>query len=157
MSVPRRYWDSCAVLAWLLPEPERRPACKSVIRAAERGEVQLVTSAITLTEVIKLKGEPPLTREHETRLRNFFLHQYILVREVDRFTAEEARELIWRFGVKPKDSIHVATALRAGLTVLDTFDDGLIKLSGKLGSPALKIGKPHMPSNLDLFDDQPDK
>lgn len=152
MSIPRRYWDSSVVLAWLLPEPERRAACKSVIRAAERSEVQIVTSAITLTEVIKIKGQPKLTREHEIRLRQFFLHQYILIREVDRFTAEEARELIWRHGVAPKDAIHVATALRAGLPTLDTFDDELIKLSKKLGNPPIAIGHPRMQENLDLFD-----
>jgi predicted nucleic acid-binding protein len=154
MSVPRRYWDSSVALAWLLPEQERRGACKSVIRAAERGEVQIVTSSITLTEVVKLKGSPTLTKEHEAKLRGFFLHQYILVREVDRFTAEEARELIWRYGLAPKDSIHVATALRAGMTVLDTFDKDLLKLSKKLGDPLLEICEPHMPGNLDLFDDQ---
>jgi predicted nucleic acid-binding protein len=72
MSVPRRYWDSSAFLAWLLPEPEREDACNSVLRAAEDGDLELVTSALTSTEVIKLKGKPELKREHEAKIAKFF-------------------------------------------------------------------------------------
>lgn len=152
MSVPRRYWDSGVFLALLLPEPERFPDCRSVLRAAERGQVQIVTSALTLTEVIHLKGKPKLLKEeHEAKLRGFFQHEYILIREVDRFIAEHARELIWRHGLHPKDSIHVATALRWKIPILDTFDaDDLLPLNRKLGNPALEIGHPHMPEEPEL-------
>lgn len=149
----RRYWDSTCFLAWLLPEPARVPDCRSVIRAAERGDVQIITSALTLTEVIHLKGGPHLVREeHEQKLRKFFLHQYIIVRNVDRKIAELARELIWRHGLKPKDSIHVATALRGGITILDTYDDkDFIALNGKIGTPPLRIGTPHEVEQLALI------
>ncbi len=33
---------------------------------------------------------------------------------------------------------------------LDTFDDGLIKPSGQLGNPPLKIGRPDLPEQVEL-------
>ena len=65
------------------------------------------------------------------------------MRNVDRQTAELARELIWKNRLKPRDAIYVATALQARLGILDTFDKELIGLDEKLGSPLRRIGMPH--------------
>ena len=157
MSLPRRYWDSSTFLAWLLPETDREEDCRSVLRAAEDGELQLVTSALTLTEVIKLKGSPELKRNYEKKIADFFQNDYIILRNVDRFVAFAAQRLVWDQNLSPKDSIHVATALRWRVPVLDTFDDDLISLNGKLpfdvanpNSPVLQITKPHLPRQLAL-------
>jgi hypothetical protein len=160
VSIPRRYWDSSAFLAWLLPEPEREEACRSVLKAAEEGEVQIVTSALTLTEVIKLKGKPELKRDQEVRITKFFQNEYIILRGLDRFIAQSAQHLIWEYPqLKPKDSIHVATAVRWKIPVLDTFDladllplDGKLPLDSTPNSPTLRIGEPHMPRQLTLID-----
>jgi predicted nucleic acid-binding protein len=151
MSAARRYWDSSVFLAWLLPEPDRAAECRPLIRAAQKGEILIVTSALTLTEVIKLKDHPPLKDEQEKKIHSFFQNDYISVRNVDRFVAERARRLIWEHGVKPKDATHVATALRWRIPVLDTYDgDDLIPLDGKLGEPPLRIGKPFIPHEMEL-------
>ncbi len=168
MSVPRRYWDSSAFLAWLLPEPEREDDCRAVLKAAENGELELVTSALTLTEVIKLKGYPELKLDQERKIAKFFQNEYIILRNVDRFVALSAQRFVWERGLTPRDSIHVATAIRWKIPVLDTFDDGLIGLNGKLameeGNPTsafLQVTTPHVPMQLDLLerpaDTEPEK
>jgi predicted nucleic acid-binding protein len=139
------------VLAWLLPERQRISECRSVIRAAERGETKIVTAAHTLTEVIHLKGQPHLSQEHEERIRRFFKRSFIVVRGITRFVAEDARELIWKHGVKPKDALHVAAAIRARISLFETFDDDLIALNGKLG-PAMRVIHPHEREELELWD-----
>ncbi|MFY9822068.1 MAG: type II toxin-antitoxin system VapC family toxin [Thermoanaerobaculia bacterium] len=155
-----RYWDSSVFLAWLLPEPDRRRQCREVLTAAERGDVNIITSAITLTEVIKLKGKPPLRADQHEKIRRFFQNDYIKVVDADRFIAEDARRLIWNHGLQPKDSIHVATALRLTAILhwkaprLDCYDGDLIALSGKLGSPPLTIDVPSMPQPPLPFDEQ---
>ena len=157
MSKDSRYWDSVSFLGWLSEEPDKQQLCESVIRAAEDGKVLIVTSAITLIEVIKLKNHSSLGREKENLIKDFFKQDYIIVRNVDPFTAEEARELVWSYPhLKPKDSIHLATAIRMSIPILDTFDDDLIKLDGKIGSPPIRIGKPNLPmqETLSLEDDE---
>jgi len=58
--------------------------------------------------------------------------------------------------VKPKDAIHLATALRRDVAFdqFDTFDKDLIRLSGTLGEPPLTIGRPNLPSKLP-FEEEP--
>jgi len=138
-----RYWDSACFLAWLQEEKGRVDECRGVIRAAEKGNVQLVTSALTLAEVLWLKGNPRIPADRSELVEDFFRQEYIKVRAVDRFTSERARRLVWDHGIKPKDAIHVATAIHAKIPLLETFDDDLEKFSGKLGNPPLRIARPH--------------
>ncbi|MBI4963043.1 MAG: PIN domain-containing protein [Desulfomonile tiedjei] len=149
-----RYWDSACFLGWLKGEPENEEACRQTLRAAEEGEILLVTSALTLAEVVKLKHATAIPVEDVNKVKAFFKQPYIEVRDVNRYVAEEARQLVWDYPpLKPKDAIHVATAMRHHITILDTFDDELIKLNGRVGNPPLKIGKPDVvyPAQDELF------
>jgi len=145
-----RYWDANCFLGWLKAEPDKVRLCEGVVQAAEAGKVKIVTSALTLTEVIWLKGHPKLPREREDAIRDFFQQEYIQLVNVDRGTAEQARELVWAHNVKPKDAIHVATAIRRKVEVLDTFDGALLELNGQLGTPALRIIEPDVESQGEL-------
>jgi predicted nucleic acid-binding protein len=137
-----RYWDSGCFLALFNNEAGRVDNCKSVLMAAERGELRIITSALTLTEVIKIKGKP-IGVDQEDHIRAFFEHEWILVRDVDRFIAEQAREFIWKHKLQPYDAIHLATAYKHKLQHLDTYDGkDLGKLSGKIGVPGMTIGEP---------------
>lgn len=152
-AVEVRYWDSTAFLAWLLPEPARVSDLRGVLDAAEHGKALIVTSVLTLTEVIKLKGHPSLPREQQHAINEFFKRSYIVTRGLDRWTASDARELIWKHGLQPKDSIHVATAIRANIRVLETHDDELLKLTGRLpipGGAPLTIRLPHFSETFPL-------
>jgi hypothetical protein len=56
---------------------------------------------------------------------------------------EGATARVWEYvDLKPKDAIHVATAVRAGVGFLDTYDEPLIALTDRIGDPPLKIAKP---------------
>lgn len=151
-----RYWDAATFLGWLSEEPDKVPDCKPVLEAAEAGSISLVTSALTIAEVLWLKGHKKIDASHARKIEAFFRHTWIVVREVDRFVAEEARELVWNQNVKPKDAIHLATALRQDVTFdqFDTFDGDLIKLSGTLGDPPLTIGRPNLPAKLPFEEDE---
>ena len=58
--------------------------CKGTIEKAEKGELLIITSAITFIEVIKMKGKEYLKREAEKDIRAFFDNSFISVRNVDR-------------------------------------------------------------------------
>ena len=129
-----------------------------MIEAATAGKVRIVTSALTIPEVLWLKGQDRIPANSAARVEAFFKHEWIVIRELDRFTAEDARALVWDKNVQPKDAIHVATALKREVAIdqLDTFDEPLMQLSGKLGNPPLIIGKPNVEATLPLFEEDDD-
>lgn len=132
-------------LGWLKGEPDKKPVCQVLLREAETGTLTIVTSSVTIIEVIKLRNKPQLDPAHWPTLRAFFRQPYISIRTLDFRVSEAARELIWNENLSQQDSVHMATALRWGLSRMDTFDAGLIALSEKYGTPPLVVGQPTMP------------
>lgn len=142
MSVERIYWDSDCFVAWFNDETNKAECCDGVIQRAERGEVLIVTSTLTLAEVLWMRGHKKLTPKKAEKVQKFFRRSYLRLYNVTRKIAESAQVLVWESSIKPKDAIHVATALNLDVVALETFDEGLLKKSGKVGEPLLKIRKP---------------
>jgi predicted nucleic acid-binding protein len=119
--------------------------CQGSIERAEMGEAVIFTSALTLAEVLWMRGGPRVAADKAEKLGRFFRRSFIKVRPVTRSIAEAAQDVVWNHAIKPKDAIHVATALDAKLSILETFDDGLLAKSGTVGNPTLVIRKPILP------------
>ncbi|MBF0373093.1 MAG: type II toxin-antitoxin system VapC family toxin [Alphaproteobacteria bacterium] len=145
------YWDSVCFLAYFQEEADRVGACQATLERAEAGDILIVTSTLTLAECLWLRNAPPIPKDRADIVRKFFRRSIIRLRNVTRFISEEAQTLVWDYGIKPKDAIHVATAIEAKIQTLETFDDGLISKSGKAGSPPLLIRKPLPSSQPRLF------
>ncbi len=146
MDILKRYWDANCFLGWFNNEPDKADKCKGTLEKAQNGELIIITSALTLTEVIKIKNKPVIKPEKEDIIRNFFKQEYIVIRNVDRKVGEYARNLIWKYEfLNPKDSIHVATAILFKIQTLNTFDTDLIKLDNKIENPSLHICEPDIP------------
>jgi predicted nucleic acid-binding protein len=143
----RVYWDSDCFLGWLLEEADKVELCEEVLIEAEDGKIQIVTSALTIAEVLALRWQPKIPVSRRDAVEQFFKNEFLLVRTITRRTAESARELVWEGGIAPKDALHVATALEAKVPMLHSFDEGLQKKSQKVGgTPLLQIKKPHVVS-----------
>jgi len=142
MSVEKIYWDSDCFLGHFQAETGKAEKCDGVLQRAERGEVLIVTSALTLAEVLWLRGEPKLSKEKAVLVQKFFRRSYIRVYNVSRKIAEAAQIHVWDNSIKPKDAIHVATAVHLAADALETFDRDLIGKSGHVGSPLLLIREP---------------
>src|SRR5271163_2430051 len=152
MAVELIYWDSDAFLAWLQAEQGKTELCAGTLRRANQGEVLILTSALTIAEVLWMRGAPMIPQEKAEIVRKFFRRSYIRVRNVTRAISESAQDLVWNYSVKPKDAIHIATALDASVSALETFDEGLLGKSGTIGNPILLIRKPIAPAQGGLFD-----
>jgi len=147
--VDLRYWDASAFIAVLNEEDERLQACIAVLNEAKRGELTIVTSAVTLTEVVKFDGERPIGREQAQVIRDFFMHEYISLRNADRKVCELAQDLIWDHShLAYKDAIHVATAIRWHVPVIETYDDDFLKLNGMIGTPPVIVRHPFVDQGL---------
>jgi predicted nucleic acid-binding protein len=145
MKLERRYWDSGCFLAILNREPGRVDTCAAILKAAERRDLEIVTSAFTITEVLYPKNGEKLAPEKRHTVRQFFRRRGIVLVNCDREVAEAAQDYVWDFNVRPKDAIHVASAIRWNVPVIETYDGGLLKLSEKVaGDPILIIRKPEI-------------
>lgn len=145
MTVELIYWDSDAFLGWLQAEKGKVELCQGTIERGEGGDVFIVTSALTLAEVLWLRGAPRIPKGKAETLGRFFRRSFIKVRPVTRSIAEAAQDVVWNHNIKPKDAIHVATALDAKIAILETFDENLLAKSGTVGNPVLTIRKPIPP------------
>lgn len=151
-----RYWDSDCFLGWLQDEADKAEACRAVLQEARLGNISIVTSALTIAEVLVLKGHERIASNKRVMVEKFFKSEFIIVRSVTRRISESARVLVWDHGIYPKDAVHVATAIDAKLATLNTFDRGLMKKSGLLGEPRLIIEKPTLIQarlRFPMFDD----
>ena len=72
MSVDQRYWDSDCFLGWLQGEKDKEEHCKEVLTAADDGKILIVTSALTIAEVLALKGRTKIPQSEKAKVETFF-------------------------------------------------------------------------------------
>jgi len=146
---PTRYWDAATFLAWLKPEPARKPACEGWLDLARHGKLVIVTSTLTLVEVVKFDKSDilNLAPEAAATIEGFFRNSWISLRNVDPEIGEKARGLMWDHALRVRDAVHLATALRYRVPFLDTYDDDLVGLNDLF--PEITIGyPPQVPQQL---------
>ena len=142
MTVEKIYWDSDCFLGHFQDEQGKAEKCDGTLQRAGRGEVLIVTSALTIAETLWMRRGPRLPKDKAEIVQRFFRRSYIRVYNVTRKIAEAAQVHVWEHSIQPKDAIHVATATHLGADALETFDDGLIGKSGTVGTPLLLIREP---------------
>jgi len=169
-SEPIYYWDTCLFLAWIKDEERKSgemDGVREVIERAKRREVKLVTSVLTMVEVMEAR----LPVGMETLFSG-------LMKRVNRLSmdikcASVAHDLRNYYELKKAendgrilslpDAIHLATAILYRVNEFHTFDNdgdkkslGLIPLSGNIGGNRLIICKPQARSpELDLRKPKP--
>ncbi|MEW8508628.1 MAG: PIN domain-containing protein [Candidatus Thiodiazotropha sp.] len=149
-------WDSCVLIDAIQKKDGIYEHIETMIRKAEAGELYIVVSSVSVAEIQYL-GELSATGlskvEQNTLIDSWMDQPYIVIRSADRATCRQAALLAQQsnsmgYGkLTPIDSIILATAIKHEAETLVTLDgknksSGLIKFSGKFGSPALNIRTP---------------
>lgn len=149
----RVYWDSCCFIDFLQGS-ERGEVLKGVVDKKDSGDLEIVTSVVTLTEVIKLgKGT---VGERDAIIQVFNQDKGLLVVDLTKHLAEQAREIIWKYGFEKhkEDALHLATAVYVnqfhGIDEFHTFDHDLLKFNGR---PEIPI--PIIEPTLELYPAKP--
>jgi predicted nucleic acid-binding protein len=117
------YLDSCALIHVLTKHPGYEPA-ERLLRLADAGDVEILTSPMILVEV-RGQGRKELDAARESEARALLDNPRFVFVEFDREVALKARDLVPRFGLKPADAIHLASAVLGEAEVFMTFDGGL--------------------------------
>ncbi|MDJ0903785.1 MAG: PIN domain-containing protein [Xenococcus sp. MO_188.B8] len=98
-------------------------------RAMDRGEFQVVTSTLTLTEVLVhplRNGHNELAQQYQEILLN---QEYLTACSVSPAIAELAAQLRATNNLKTPDAIQIATAMHNGAEFFVTNDGGLCNVS----------------------------
>jgi len=132
-SVPRYYWDACVFLAYISGEQSRLPDLEALLDSAEKGEIEIYTSELSVVEVAfaATEGASGLLDPAIEHKINSLWDFPSPVKRIDIYPliTREARGLI-RVAlstpgqkIKPPDAIHMATARRLGVDALHTYED----------------------------------
>ena len=144
MPAPRRLWDSSVIIDYLVGNEEVAEACKQTIEQAERGELEIVVSALAAVEVAYLRGHSD--QESEALIRELFGRGYIIPVAIDTRLSSVARGLVRKYRdspkIKPADAVHLATAIQWNIPVIETTDSDLLRLNEMEGHPPIIIRRP---------------
>jgi predicted nucleic acid-binding protein len=94
--------------------PQFGPGATRLLRAAENDRLQLVTSMLTLMEVLvvpKREGQVHLCRRYRELFASF---PQLTVLPIDQPVAETASDLRATYTLRTPDALHLATAIVAG-------------------------------------------
>lgn len=122
--------DTAPLIYFIEKHPERSAKLRTFFAAAERQEFRVVTSLVTLLEVLV----QPLRTGREDIARDY---REIILRSpsltavpVDENIVEEAARLRALYGVRTPDAIQLATAKMSGAAFFLTNDGDLLPLPG---------------------------
>lgn len=146
MPKPKYGWDSCVFITVLTGEqrdPEEIAALMEVIDAADRANATIVTSTVTLSEVLDDDMSPTVS----TQLELLFRRPNFIRFDVSAAVATRAREIRQAArksgrSIQTPDAQHLATALAVGVDAFHTFDDKLLRLDGSSIVGGLRVCKP---------------
>ena len=120
-----------AILIYLIEEHERYlPAVEPVFAAIDAGELEAVTSGLTLLEVLVVPyraGNVRLAERYEDLLTR---SRGMRMLDIDRDVLRAAAQLRAVTGIKTPDSIQLAAALVADCPVFLTNDRALPEIPG---------------------------
>jgi predicted nucleic acid-binding protein len=114
--------DTAIFIYWIEENPAYLSRIAPLFQAVDRGEIEIVTSAITLLEVLVVPyraGKVALAERYEQLLTR---SAHLRLVDVDRQQLRAAAQLRAVHGVRTPDALQLAAALSARSTTLITND-----------------------------------
>jgi predicted nucleic acid-binding protein len=121
--------DTAPLIYFIEENPTYLPVVRLFFEAVDRGEIRVVTSVLTLTEVLihpMRKGDPELADQYR---RILLESDHVSTLPVSEVIAEEAAQLRARHGLRTPDAIQLATAIRSQAAFFLTNDNRLPELA----------------------------
>jgi predicted nucleic acid-binding protein len=113
--------DTAPLIYFIEENPAYIETVKLFFEAMDRGEFSVVTSTVTLLEVLvhPLRSN---NRELATEYRDILLNSKLITLEVSSAIAEQAAQLRATHNIRTPDAIQISAALNAGATHFFTND-----------------------------------
>lgn len=146
----RPYLDSSVYIAAIKGEAQRATTARRILKDADDGKLEIVGSTFVVAEVIRAKGQPPLSVSDETLVDQYVLRQAMVWVEVDLSLAFEARRIARAHSLKPTDAVHLASAIRGGADVLLRWNGRFIAGGGTI--EGVTVSDPYWIGQAELAD-----
>ena len=145
-------WDSSVLIDWMKGDnQDRMKRIGVVVASVEHDSYRIVVSTLAYVEVLESAMPEGTMKMFQQFMQN---RKQVEVVTVDIRVARKA-QLIRnksRKQLSTPDAVHIATAIVSGAELFHTFDDGLLRLSGKDEVDSLTITPCEVPGkNLPLF------
>lgn len=122
--------DTVIFIYWIEENPEYLSQVEPLFRAVDRGEIEIVTSAITLLEVLVVPyraGKVALAERYEQLLTRA---AHLRLIDVDRQQLRAAAQLRAVHGIRTPDALQLAAGLAARAATFVTNDRRLPSIPG---------------------------
>lgn len=122
--------DASIFIYFIERNEEWRPVVHPIFKLAETGQRSLVTSELTLQEVLVVpyrSGNFPLAQRYEDFLQR---SEGLSLVPIDRTNLKQAAMLRARYRAKGADAIHLAAALTSACTTFITNDRKIPAVAG---------------------------
>ncbi len=122
--------DTAAFIYFIEEHPLYLPPLLPIFAAADNEDLTIVTSAVTLLEVLVVPyraGNLPLANRYDALLNR---SRGVRLREIDQALLRAAAQLRATTGVRTPDALQLAAALAEGCTAFVTNDRRLPSLPG---------------------------
>ena len=159
MPPERIYWDANCFLSYVNGIEDRLPVLDALLNLAERREVLIVTSVISLTEVAYAayeKEEGQIDAAVEAAIDALFEDRSVVALvEYHELVARQARGLMRAaiaqgWSLRPVDAIHLASAKVGEASKVQTYDERLFKFSVLLDIPVEQPSGANLWLDLDI-------
>lgn len=129
---PRIYLDANVLLAYVADEEDRAETVQALLDEARRGEIEVVTSTLSIAEVAygELDQDGNLTEEGEDAIDELWTPASpIQLVDVTQALTLQARGIIRKAkteglgGIQGADAIHLASAVMFGCAPIFTYED----------------------------------
>lgn len=132
-SKPRRiYFDANVFLAYISDEPDRADIVQSILAEGARGEIEIITSVVTIAEVAygAEESQTGLNEEGEKAIDELWLPKSpVTLVDVSETLSRKSRSIIRAAksdgvrGVRSVDALHLASAQIHQCDVIFTYED----------------------------------
>ncbi len=133
--VRKVYWDTTCFLCFLSKREEgRRKICDDILRNAKNGNLVILTSTFTISEVVyphrtTIPNPRKLTPEEIENISGMFKWRWLKKIDLDQRVAFKAVELTRDYNMKHADAIHGASAILNSVDALQKWDRDFDKIA----------------------------
>lgn len=134
------YLDSNIFIYPILHHPEaqeKAQRAREILLQVEKGEIKAYTSTLTWDEVVYVVTRTMDRDEGISIGRKLLGFPNLEFIDVDKLTISTAQSLIDRYHIRPRDSIHIASALNKNIKTIISDDKDFDKVAEITRSPLI--------------------